>query len=536
MSDGFMGGGKRLETRSSLRLAIFIRGGLPGVRADVAVANFTDEFCFLVDIRARQGMLSMCSCVHHKNRIGNQTPPEFFPLGCSSIGCLVGQELLRSHAIYNGSCNYTLPMKQLWYAVYIINVVLVFFLIPFAIFYYEGDQEKTWIQRAFSALLWCGVTAIVVGLVLGILYGLIGKVDFTIRRLNSNTQAFTSDFTQLTASSPCLPWPNNPNQCAAYLASPDSVAKWTMRVSFPQYVIALSTIVGSFLFTFFGGVGMAVLPLGLIFAFIRRPRTIITRAQYIKEATELGKRAKEIREVALALQREERSGSKGRKWKKNVKQVQQELVYLEQDQEALEEVYPQGEKAETSWALTVLGYLAKLFLGLLGLVVTVVWLVHIIIFMLVNPPVSPFLNSFFVKLDDAWGLLGTSAFAFFCLYLILAVISGEMHVGLNVVFFTIHPMKWNGTLMNSFLFNVGLILLCSISVIQFSAKAFSVYAQATAVQEIFGNQLENLRGIKYLFRFNIFQIAFVIFALLTTIYYFTVGLKKKQRKGKFQLV
>lgn len=74
---------------------------------------------------------------------------------------------------------------------------------------------------------------------------------------------------------------------------------------------------------FFGGVGIAVLPLSLIFAFIRRPKTIITRAQYIKEATELGKRAKEIREVALALQREERSGSKGRKWKKNVKQIQQ---------------------------------------------------------------------------------------------------------------------------------------------------------------------------------------------------------------------
>lgn len=76
-------------------------------------------------------------------------------------------------------------------------------------------------------------------------------------------------------------------------------------------------------FQFFGGIGIAILPLSLIFAFIRRPKTIITRAQYIREATDLGKRAKEIREVALALQREERSGSKGRKWKKNVKQVQQ---------------------------------------------------------------------------------------------------------------------------------------------------------------------------------------------------------------------
>lgn len=39
------------------------------------------------------------------------------------------------------------------------------------------------------------------------------------------------------------------------------------------------------------------------------------------------------------------------------------------------------------------------------------------------------------------GLLGTVAFAFFCFYLLLAVISGEMHLGLNFFFITIHPMK-----------------------------------------------------------------------------------------------
>ncbi|KAL8514520.1 hypothetical protein ACS0TY_013574 [Phlomoides rotata] len=60
------------------------------------------------------------------------------------------------------------------------------------------------------------------------------------------------------------------------------------------------------------------------------------------------------------------------------------------------------------------------------------------------------------------GLLGTVAFAFFCFYLLLAVIAGAMILGLKLVFIMIHPMKWGATLMNSFLFNVGLILLCSI--------------------------------------------------------------------------
>lgn len=110
------------------------------------------------------------------------------------------------HAIYNGACNLTLPMKDLWLVVYIVDAVLVFFVIPFAMFYYEADQDKyvwfrflskrlfdlrplvgynlglyryvsldfcfrSFVKRIRSALCWVGTTAIVCALVLGILYG-----------------------------------------------------------------------------------------------------------------------------------------------------------------------------------------------------------------------------------------------------------------------------------------------------------------------------------------------------------------------------
>eukprot|EP00249_Psilotum_nudum_P011446 c23182_g1_i1 orf=622-2163(-) len=441
------------------------------------------------------------------------------------------------HAIYNGACKLTLPMKQLWLAVYIVNAILVFFVIPFAMFYYEGDQDKSVGRRVCSALLWVFLTAIVVALVVGILYGLVGKVDFTVQLLSSTTVGFTNSFSSLSKDHPCLSTSGSTaHLCAAYSAGSNTTTTWTLRVSFPEYVVALTTIVGSVLFTIFGGVGIACLPLSLIYSFLRRPKAIITRSQYIKEATELGKRAREIKEVTLALQREERSGSKGRKWRKNVKKIQQELLILEEDMQALEEVYPQGEQADAAWAVTVLGYLAKLFLGLIGFCVSVLWVVHIIVYMLIQPPVSPFLNQIFIKLDDAWGLLGTVAFAFFSFYLLLAVIAGEMQLGMKLAFITIHPMKWGGTLMNSFLFNAGLILLSSISVIQFCATAFALYAQATAVQEIFGHTLESLRGIKYLFRYNVFQIAFVLLAIVTLIYYLGFGWRKRKPRGKMQLI
>ncbi|CAN0927934.1 LIMR family protein At3g08930 [Linum grandiflorum] len=135
-----------------------------------------------------------------------------------------------------------------------------------------------------------------------------------------------------------------------------------------------------------------------------------------------------------------------------------------------------------------------------------------------------------------------------CFYLLLAVVAGATMLGLRIVFIMIHPMKWGGTLMNSFLFNVRLILLCSIrlaslmnerllivDVIQFCATAFGYYAQATAAQEIFGHTLQSLCGIKYLYKYNVFQIAFIVLAGQTFVYYAAFGWKRRKSTGRFQL-
>ncbi|WVZ06726.1 hypothetical protein V8G54_020072 [Vigna mungo] len=263
------------------------------------------------------------------------------------------------------------------------------------------------------------------------------------RNLSSSTNSFpcTREFS---SSQQCI---GNTHHCSAYIASPSSEKTWTMCTTFPEYVAALATIVGSVLFAIsqsyliccliFGGVGIACLPLGLILSFIRRPKAVITHSQYIKEATELGKKAKDLKKEAESLRQEEKAGSKGRKFRKN------ELLQLE-DVKLIEEMYPQGEKAEATWALTVLGYLAKLFLEILSATRRIRVAIDTPSMGAVNtvdPPLCPFLNEVFIKLDDIWGLLGTAAFAFFCFYLLLAVIAGAMVLGLRLVCITIHPMK-----------------------------------------------------------------------------------------------
>ena len=76
-----------------------------------------------------------------------------------------------------------------------------------------------------------------------------------------------------------------------------------------------------------------------------------------------------------------------------------------------------------------------------------------------------------------------------CWFLAVAVIKGCMKVGLNLLIITVHPMKPGATLMSSFLFNTALVLLATNAAIQFCAQAFALYANETAIQQIWGGQV-----------------------------------------------
>ena len=52
------------------------------------------------------------------------------------------------------------------------------------------------------------------------------------------------------------------------------------------------------------------------------------------------------------------------------------------------------------------------------MLLSLAWLLHIILYLFVYPPVTPFLNSLFIDLDNVFPLFGTFAFAVFCFYLI----------------------------------------------------------------------------------------------------------------------
>lgn len=98
------------------------------------------------------------------------------------------------------------------------------------------------------------------------------------------------------------------------------------------------------------------------------------------------------------------------------------------------------------------------------------------------------------RANDVFPLFGTLLFGLFAFYLQLAVVKGNFKFGLNLLLFRVHPMRPGATLMSSFLFNVALILLATTATIQFCAAAFQLYADGTAVLDIFGNQLTSIQA------------------------------------------
>ena len=72
--------------------------------------------------------------------------------------------------------------------------------------------------------------------------------------------------------------------------------------------------------------------------------------------------------------------------------------------------------------------------------------------------------------------------------------------------------------MNSFMFNILLVMLCSISVTQFCAGAFEDYTNFTDISIIFVTQIKYLRGLRYFFEYKIFEYALCAVIFISTVW------------------
>ena len=138
--------------------------------------------------------------------------------------------------------------------------------------------------------------------------------------------------------------------------------------------------------------------------------------------------------------------------------------------------------------------------------------------MVPNTPLAPFLNSYFEWFDSRFPLFGVLSVALFTLYLLFAAIKGCFKFGLRVACIQLHPMILGKTYMSSFMFNIGLVLLCALPVVQFATASFADYARFSTIRQLFGVQIENLVFFGFWWTQNIFVYIFLAMSVLSAMY------------------
>ena len=147
-------------------------------------------------------------------------------------------------------------------------------------------------------------------------------------------------------------------------ASGDSISEtWSVRTTFPVYVIALTSVVSWVLFMVFAGVGVSAIPVDEIKAFLTRPKKVIAKSEHIRIAGKIAEETKSVLEEAREVQREERSAGRTRKTRRALAKIEKRLASLEDDELTLQRMFPQGEDRDVRWTLTVMGYYGHLAAG-----------------------------------------------------------------------------------------------------------------------------------------------------------------------------
>jgi LMBR1 domain-containing protein 1 len=295
--------------------------------------------------------------------------------------------------------------------------------------------------------------------------------------------------------------------------------------------------IGWFFFAVYAGIGLVSLPLDLCRAFYYRPR-FMPRDLYAKTKLDVAKRTSELMQIGETLkgdfENDENKGwKKGRELRKLYRQFRQEVINLEDDYEDLKYCH------ENWKSYNPLIPFSKLILGICGVILTVTWVLHIILYMLARSPypdgtpVSFFLNTFlsWASKQIGFSLLGTVFVGIFCVYLLLCTMAGTAKLGVKFLLVEIHPLKFGGTYMSSMLFNLSLLLLCVPPLIQFCSAAFAEYLVLTEADTIFSQFVRYMQFFRFFFDNNIFVIALLVVMVLALVFLLLCGQDKNMKSS-----
>ena len=407
-------------------------------------------------------------------------------------------------------------MDLIWQITYLVIAVFVFVIIPLEIAIYECDPDWTCGQKFTNSFCFFFCEVLVVGLLFFITFLIFNTVHIPVTSTKCTIKSLDDMFSSSREIEDDTIFTK-----ANCTTLEDTELEFT--VNFQVYAIALLSFISYLLFMLFGGVGIFSFPLDLIYSFCTRPIKIKPgKLEEMKK--EIVVTAADLKDLGMQLKKLEELGHhKKNMFSKEKRHYNDLLKQLKVGVSVIEDQYEIVNFQELANQTSALGYLMQLISGIFCMILSVIWIVQIVLYILIKidgKPLNTFLNVPLVYLsDNNLSFLSIIIFVVFAFYLLIITVKGNFKFGLRLMCLgQIHPMKKDNTYMNSILFNVLLVMLTSVSVIQFSIRAFGEYTSMTDADIIFNTQIKYLTFYSFFFGYNIFEYGMLLFALISFVY------------------
>ena len=403
-----------------------------------------------------------------------------------------------------------LNMRIFWYIIYILTIVYILIISPISSSLYESDYSWSIKEKICHSLCWFLIYFVFFLLITIVLYASIGKADIPITAITCDYSLLSENsFSELTFS---------------ICEEADDTIK--IKVNFIIYAIAVLLFVSWILFALFGGIGLAAVPIDLFCSFRNRPRHMKS-IEIERRKKKLMNNVEELRNLGKEVKILESQGDHKRfKFSSKRRNYDNKLSQFRAGYKLVDDEYKivnaEKEARKQGNCVIVLYYLL-IPLGILATIFTLLWIIQFILsyFYRKNgrPGVS-FLARMYIYLNDHdVAFLSFIIFSLMSLYLLFCVIKGNFKFGIRLLCcWQVFPMKKNGTYMNTFLFNVTLILLASVSITQFCSDCLEDYVAFTDINMIFNVQIRYLRFFRIFYKYHIFQYIMLAIFVISLIY------------------
>jgi len=423
-----------------------------------------------------------------------------------------------------------LNMDTFWVITSYLTAFILLIVIPSARYYAETDEQK-----AFKSRLWS--TAIYTGILFACfaVFIVVGNNVFGYANIPIISQTFKQE--DLVSSSSSLINIDT-------LFNNNTSVKKLLHINLSQslFVMALFSCIGWVLLIFFGGMGFFSIPLDLISEWRNRPQNK-SQKEIMARKIELQEKLADLLPRGLQIEESQKEVENTRGFiakrsaqanvNKDINRFKADVLELETDFEKF--------SGEVNYQNINLGaYTMKLWAGIIILIASFIWWFHILFNCIRKSngyPVSLFLNTVLIWIDETLGVgfISTALFTALSVFLVIAVVQGNVKFGLKIpFFFTIHPMKQNETLMNSMLHNVWLMLSTSVGIVQFLSDSFTQYSRLTSSEFLFGTLVKYMTFFRVFFVNNVFEIAFLVWSVLTLLSLLCMCMCGGRRKPAYQ--